>query len=172
MENKTVFWLGLGYGRSSYMVFFFFQNRFDAFVCDIYDSNYLDRTLAMSWISILSFRFLVFCTCDSVFRTWKSQEKRINIRIMETLFSVRHFIRTTKVRTDKAHRINNNSHTWKHSLSWWRLISCWNTLSWSPLMYCMLQKFYFTNFYACQSILMLEIVDWNSFPAYRSRYFL
>ena len=87
------------------------QNRFDAFVCDIYDSNYLHRTLVMSWISILSLRFLVFCTCNSVFRTWKSQEKRINIRIMETLFSVRYFIRTTEVR-----RINN-SHTVKRSLT-------------------------------------------------------
>ena len=28
----------------------------------------------------------VFCTCNSVFRTWKSQEKRINIRIMCTPF--------------------------------------------------------------------------------------
>ena len=43
--------------------------RFDAFVYDIYDGNYLDRTLIMSWISILSLRFLVFCTCNSVFRT-------------------------------------------------------------------------------------------------------
>ena len=72
-----------------------YRGRFDAFVCDIYGSNYLDRTLVMSWISILSLRFLVFCTYNSVFRTLKSQEKCINIRSMETLFSVRHFIRTT-----------------------------------------------------------------------------
>ena len=73
---------------------------------------------------LTSFYFLQ--KCISVFRKWKSKDKRINIHIMETLFSVRHFIRTTKVHSDKVRRINN-SHTRKRSLrpvgqSWSKLM--------------------------------------------------
>ena len=64
-----------------------------------------------AYLILFSARVILFSARETAKKTYKYPYHG-------NTFSARHFIRTTKVRTDKVRRINN-SQTWKRSLTQW-----------------------------------------------------